>query len=426
MSFEGADLGRQLCGNDHVWQISNPPAAQLGAVAKIQILSECVPLPATGILDAYNPGGLQTSNYWTALATATNRDANLVVLFTDADGTEEGTLQQRSLITAGCPAVIIGVPSKDTKPDHLVALAAASGGRHILAEDHAAALGTVASRLEQERNWPYLFEYRSPGGTAGERVPVRLALAEGGAGADTAYENPPKTQPGRSFAGLYLEIQIGDRTVLRTLAGRAPWKSASNPLRDEHAQACQAALFGDYLLSLEGEAPTTAALLDTILGSQLSLEPLLRALPGGGEEEIIAAIEQGVLRLPPEWLALNSRLAPALGENSFSYQEGWRVILFSSVPAADGQFLDRADVLPFVQWRTVARNPEAAWKRTLAHSLRLSLVESAAFHSSTATLLKDRPLVAMSPSNFRNHARQLKDERKQRTWNEAVSRHHPG
>jgi len=55
LSLEGADLGRQLGRDDDVGQIPYPPAAQLSAVAEVEILRQRVPLPAAGVLDAGPP-----------------------------------------------------------------------------------------------------------------------------------------------------------------------------------------------------------------------------------------------------------------------------------------------------------------------------------------------------------------------------------
>src|SRR5690349_13403135 len=44
-------MGGQFSRYNHVGKIINFPAAHLGAIAEVEILSKCVPLPATGIFD---------------------------------------------------------------------------------------------------------------------------------------------------------------------------------------------------------------------------------------------------------------------------------------------------------------------------------------------------------------------------------------
>ena len=370
----------------------------------------------------YNPGGLQTSNYWTALAEATNKDANMVVIFTDADGTEEGTLQQRTKVTGGCPAVVIGVPSEKTKEDHLASLAAASGGTHILANNHATAAEAVLARLSQEQNWPYLISYFSPITKPESSIKVRLQSADEKHQAETSYEVASESKARRSFAGIYLEISIGDQKSSRTLAGLAPWKSRQNPVTEEHAQQTRNALFGEFQLSFEGEAPTASAMLDNLLGSFLSLEPLLSSLPNGTEETIIKAMRKGAIRLPSQWMTLNSPLGNAITENTFTFQEGWRAVLFSSIPAEDGQIVDRSDVLSFTNWRTISKDPAKAWETSLAHSLRLSLIETANFDTSTGSALRGKKLQPLTPSQFSRKHTELQDESLKTQWMETV--HH--
>ncbi|MDA7907557.1 hypothetical protein N9B19_01600 [Akkermansiaceae bacterium] len=373
----------------------------------------------------YNPGGLQTSNYWTALAEATNKDANMVVMFTDADGTEEGTLQQHTSVTGGCPAVIIGVRSEKTREDHLAALAAASGGSHTMAEDHATATEAVLKRLQQEHNWPYLFSYSSPVNESNEPIKVFLETNDEKHRAETTYTADSEPKGSRSFAGLYLEISIGGQQDSRTLAGLTPWKSKQNPVTETHAKETRNALFGEFQISFEGEAPTASAMLDNVLGSLLSLEPLLTSLPGGTEARMIAAMEKGAIRLPAQWSALNSALGPTLTKNTFTYQEGWRVILFSSVPADDGQIEDRSDVLSFTNWRTISKDPSLAGETTLAHSLRLSLAETANFEISTGSILRGKKLQALNPSAFSSKHLALKDESLKMSWLKAVQSREP-
>jgi len=55
LSLEGTDLGRQFRRDDDVGQILYPPAAELSAVAEVKVLSQRVPLPAAGVLNAGPP-----------------------------------------------------------------------------------------------------------------------------------------------------------------------------------------------------------------------------------------------------------------------------------------------------------------------------------------------------------------------------------
>jgi hypothetical protein len=209
------------------------------------------------------------------------------------------------------------------------------------------------------------------------------------------------------------------------LAGLTPWKSKQNPVTEDHAKAARNALFGEFQISFEGEAPTASATLDNVLGSLLSLEPLVASLPGGTEAGMIAAMEKGVIRLPSQWVALNSKFGDPITKSTFTYQEGWRVVLFSSVPVDDGQIEDRSDVLSFTNWRTISKDPALAQETSLANSLRLSLVETANFDTSTGAILRDRKLESFNASGFGSKHLSLKDESLKRSWMEAVKNREP-
>jgi hypothetical protein len=125
-----------------------------------------------------------------------------------------------------------------------------------MAEDHATATEAVLKRLQQEHNWPYLFSYSSPVNESNEPIKVFLETNDEKHRAETTYTADSEPKGSRSFAGLYLEISIGGQQVSRTLAGLTPWKSKQNPVTETHAKETRNALFGEFQISFEGEAPS--------------------------------------------------------------------------------------------------------------------------------------------------------------------------
>jgi hypothetical protein len=334
------------------------------------------------------PTAPQTSTYFQALAGATNEDANVVVLITDADGSDSEQPAYAAQISAGCPAVIVGVRSALTRDEHFARLAQLSGGHLFFVDALDAATDRIVTLADANVTKPYVFEVVAEGFENTE-AEIRLSVPAGDSATTIAYERPENNVPAaRAICGLFLTLEIGNQRTMRRLAGFPLLSTALTPLTEEHVQAARLALLGKFDLSVEASAPTPAAALDDMVSSNLSCEGLVTATATHDKDAIIAATQAGVERLPKRWLALNTPLPGANGPGRASFQAGYRMILFSDLPGASGHFHRKVDILPFADWRTIAPG-EDEFAVNLRHTLQLSMLEAENFTTSTMSIAGD-------------------------------------
>ena len=359
------------------------------------------------------------SSYFKSLAEATQSDANLVVLITDADGSGNETVEYTELISTGCPAVIIALPSALSRDEHFQRLAELSGGHLFYANELDQAVASIVELARANTERPYVFDFVA-NDTDQTSAPLRLTLPLSGRFAEVDVQTQDDiVAAGRAISGVFLSIELGNRRVVRRLAGYPVVSSSVQPLSDEHLLDARLCLLGRHDLSVEAAAPTTGAALDDVLSAHLSCQGLVEAAATGNEDRIIAASGSGFETLPSAWLALNTPLPQQGDADSVSFQSGYRMILFSDVPTSDGTYRRKTDILPFTDWRTIApRGDEFA--RTLRHSLQLTLIEAANAQRSTISEIGNDALSLLPAFQMSGWANRIESTDKKK-WQIAVA-----
>jgi hypothetical protein len=208
------------------------------------------------------------SNNWSALVGGVSSEADIVVLVTDADGTEKPSDYEQRRIEEGVPALVFGVESNQTRPGEFEAMAQWSRGAHFLVErEEAAALDELRRRVGATRNHRYLLEAVVAGDEAPElELELRVGGGDDAKAASTTFAVPPagaRSPTGKNaITGLYLEVEYDGRIHRTTLAG-VPHGSneRSHPITRETIDACNNALFGEYRLHVEAGPPTRGVAL---------------------------------------------------------------------------------------------------------------------------------------------------------------------
>ncbi len=331
------------------------------------------------------------SSYFGSLADATNSDANLVVLVTDADGSDSERPETAARISEGCPAVVIGVPGPMSRGEHFRRLAELSGGHLYLSDETDAAVGALVSLSKTLGERPYVFEMVASSDVVDDPR-VTLAVPDGGIDTTLSYLPPPTpVATPRGISGLFLTVELGRRRVTRRLAGYPLANTSRRTVTQDDLTATRLALLGQHEISIEAAAPTAASALDDVVASHLSCEALVNAIDSRDESRIVAATAAGFDRLPDSWLALNTPLPGAYSTRHRSFQAGYRMILFSDVPDLAGHYRRSADILPFTDWHTIGT--EDAFAQNLRHSLQLSMLEGVNFPDSAFARLADTDVV---------------------------------
>ena len=325
-----------------------------------------------------------------------------IVLVSDMDPLDADPIKvptyQRRLAASRVPVLV--APVGRVNEGVTTQVLAASGGTRMDPSD-AATPSKIASWIAPlVSSWTggaYRIRYTAPADGPAQRN-VSVALAQGSAApAKAAYQVPDKPLPPPSFAGLYVTIQVGPMTAFRRIAGveMTPGGRVLGPVDDPVAIAqTRAALNGITTIAIEPGTPTQAAMLDDVLSSRLSVEPIRRLGPAT-PDQILKAASGGVRRTP---ITLAEMFLPQPADPGAVH--GFRVAILQERMAVKGSLETHADfaigmneVIPLVGDR------RAAFKSALATSLAASLAEGDAFLDSALGRLSGKALRGLVPAD---------------------------
>ncbi|WP_340098915.1 hypothetical protein [Salinibaculum salinum] len=335
------------------------------------------------------------SDIYTNLAEAAESGANLVVYATDGDVGDELTPGIAEALRAGPPAMMMNVDRLDRSA--LREMADLSGGTYRMVDGHDDAVATVTEFVDATAaDLPsYLLDYTAPTDwAAGDERVATVSVPEGGASTDTEYVVPESTVLPDEFASLQLTVRIGHREVTRTLAGWDPVRDADRPVSEADMDAVAGALFGEHILSFEAAATAESVWLDDILTSKLSVRGLHEAADSGDAEAVRDALDAGFTVTPAELMLLQGPMPDAITDDSHTYQDTLRVVLHQQRPQfGTDQILQHTDALDLTKYRTVADDPERAFRLTAERTARVAVVEDALYDDSAVSILDGRVLV---------------------------------
>ena len=245
----------------------------------------------------------------------------------------------------------------------------------------------------------YRIRYTAPASGAAQRT-VTVGVAQGTAPVATAtYSVPDRPVPPPSFAGLYVTIRFGGMSTFRRIAGVEMTEGGAvlGPLDDPAAIAeTRAALNGITTIAIEPGTPTRAAVLDDVVTSMLSVEPI-RALGKATPKQVVKVASAAGVRRTPIALAMMLMLEPSAPGAVF----GLRTVILQERSLAPGTLEAHADfavganeVVPLVADR------HAAFRAVAATSLTSSFAESLVLPVSAYDRLSGRSLLAISSGDY--------------------------
>ncbi len=353
------------------------------------------------VLSALANAGGNDSVVWGA-ASGTAIDQGVVAMLMVSDFQSQGeqpndiATAQRRIAAAAIPVICLPIG----KPDQaaLATMLMLSGGTQLdpLASNTSTALAALIQPLVIARTLhAYRMRYAAPtSGPASHTVVVKLT-GRNSPSATTTYTAPAAPATPWSFAGLYVRVSIADVDAQnRHLAG-VTLAADGSPLGalDDAAAAkeTRSAICGLTTIAIEPGTIAPAALIDDILSSVQSLEPLL-ALPktATAQQLATAAQKNGVRRVPPALLAL---LPPTpLATNSAAVPTMRVAILQERASATDT--LDTGFDLPPIlnTFAPVGSDPAASFTAALSMSCQAAAAEGAYFDSSAFASLADQSL----------------------------------
>jgi hypothetical protein len=209
------------------------------------------------------------------------------------------------------------------------------------------------------------------------------------------YTVPANPVPPPAFSGLYVTIKFGPLMAMRRLAGLeigsrfgAPIGALDDPIAVAETRA---AINGVTTIAIEPGTPTTAALLEDVIASSLSLAPLLPIWPPESADKLLQAIPGGILRTP---FALPSLLRPTRIDPATVPL--LRVAIFQE-RAGSGAIEQHADLAVGLNpVAPITTDRHAAFKATTATSVAACAAEATTYPDSAYALLSGRALTAIA------------------------------
>ncbi len=322
------------------------------------------------------------SRLWQTMSQArTAADPTVVVLITDGAATDRPSPEFLANIAVGPPAVVVGVGRTDGKS--LAALAAASDGEAVTADDPEEAVRAIQRLVAARTAAAHRLRYTAPADASGERT-VRVELAGRDVSTTAKYTVPAaadRVAPD-ALAGLYVSVQSGASRYVRPLVEGSPGE-------------VEAALLGTALLSFEGDAPTPSAWIDDVFTGMLAQEPLLRAVKSRDRKAIVAELARAPYGATPEPFSFFPRFWRPGDGDVVTFSQGLSAVLTTSRRRPGLPGLRRVDVLPLLRVATVGAGAEACTQRTMERTARVALVEQARYTTSTGSLLSGKELAVV-------------------------------
>ena len=340
------------------------------------------------------------SDVWLTLGRSVPASGAAVVLLVSDneahDIADEIPKFRQALRASGVPVACLPVGTVDEGTTGLI-LADSGGARFdVGAADLSTKLGAfIAQRVESSAvvNYRLRYEAIATGPTA-RSITVAVAGSTAPPLALTYVVPDVEDRAAPSgISGVYLTIRVGDHESRRRLGGvRASDRGVPDDTADGPAIVeARAALDALHTISFEPAFPTTAHLLDDVIGGVLSAEPVEKAWAEGPAAVIGAGRDWHRVPATLAWLA---DAVPG-GTPDTAVPDGLRVTVLSD-RAGPGGLVQVSDVVPGLN-RSVGTGPDArgAFRAAMRATVGASLRESEVFGSSAAGQLDGAELVVI-------------------------------
>ncbi len=335
---------------------------------------------------------------------ALEQGLSAIILVSDMDATDTDPARvptyQRRVITSRVPVFAVAVGQIDEATESQIV--SISGGTRLDAADPStpkklAAL--VALLVSKWTSGAYRIRYQAHAAGPSQRtVTVALAGQVQPVGAAT-YQVPATPVPAPSFAGLYVTITFGPLSATRRLAGLEirPSGAPLGALDDPAVLAeTRAALDGVTTIAVEPGTPTSAAMLDDVMASMLSVAPLVPIWQTASNDQILGAIKNGIWRTP---FLLPSLLRPTAVDPATA--PGLRVAIFQERAFSSASLEQHADLaVGLNEVVPLSTDRHAAFKGAVASSVAASAAEAATYTDSAYGRLSGHALKALAVSDY--------------------------
>jgi len=367
------------------------------------------------------------SKLFTWLLKASQTENDLIIYATDGHNSDAFDSKYERTYRNGPPAIVLDVYDNNKDSETFAKMAELTNGIHLPAKDREAAMAGITSFLGDLEIQPYTFTYSSVG-EVGDRE-VTVSVDDNRVSEKTTYnvdstENAAELPP--RIIGLYLELKYANQyPVKRVLAGWDNLTESQDTISHEMAEDVHDTMLGSMQLLFEGEGPTVAAALTSVLEAKLTSRKWGEALQKDDIEGAKSAFQEGFMNLSPEPMALLAPIEAAATQESFTFAGGLRIALHSLKPGIyDGQAKVNFDYFPTAAYNTIALKPRTAFELTAAKTAQLAIRENRLFGQSTFSELENEELVNLTEAREEKLIRKLYDNNpvEYEYWRERVDR----
>jgi hypothetical protein len=365
------------------------------------------------------------SAIWTHLTEAVADSPDLLVYAHDGRPTDDHVQSMNSILEHAPPTVLLSATDGEEPIEDAIVLEQAelTGGETAPMGDRDVVKSAVVTALEALDVPTYRFDYHVPDNEQGSRTvelqvgedPVKSPSAEASTKYETIEDNPIVS----TLVGLYLTIEMGDRSVTRTLAGHDPvLEGGWDPYRDDpdsetgiglpnaraHADDVQNAVLGGVTLSFEGDGVPFSVAVDDYLEAVRTRQHFEVASVEGEFEDAREAWERGFVDIPWEELLIHAPLPQASSEQGLTFFDGPRVAVHQTKPIRGEDQVDieeSVDVVPLSRVSTAAIDPADRFWLTLERTAQIAVIEERAYERSTKSMLDEIGLSELS--NLSDH-----------------------
>ena len=335
---------------------------------------------------------------------ALDQGVTAIILISDNNGSDVDRrsipMFQQRLVASGVPVFAVPVGQPDAAATtQIVSL---SGGSRLDQGDPATPSKLVKLIAPLIARWvgsAYRLRYVAHSDGPTQRTVTVGLLDRDQPQAAATYQFPANPVPPPSFVGLYVTIQMpGLPPSFRRLAGVEVTSGGEvlGSLGDAKAAAeTRAAMNGITTIAFEPGATTTAALLDDLLTSGLSIEPLRPLWGKAANDQLLKAVPDGVRRVPAALVSM-LRAAPA----GTSALPSIRVAILQERRGAASVELHGDFAIGVNPVISLVTDRHAAFKAVVATSVYSSAAEALTFGDSGYSRLLGRPLVSLATADY--------------------------
>lgn len=378
--FRSTEFTDLLVGIAGTLQTANPRAEfinlQVGSLPDASMWTSDLTVLETQL----NTTRTEGSDLWNALSATAQLQPTMCVMVTDGEAIDMPDPVDVAWIDRAPPCIFLragGDPMLSVLPE----LAEAVDGEVYEVSDIETANARILEYVS-ERTQTYRLRYTSRDRTPAEHtVTVKVGAVE----TTTTYDAPETEDDGQIW-GLQMVMSQGRirPPTRRMLAGEYFGEAMS-------IEEAQRELITARTVAFEGSSPIPHEFYDEVLENRLGAEPLVRAVQGGDEDEMLTELAEGRRHVPVELLGL---MAPEFSEAP-TFTGGLKAAMLEERLIGPRSKESAVDLLlgPGFGTRAVSDDPLVD---TIAATIRASLVEELLYETTTVSLLEGEELTYLA------------------------------